>query len=371
MTQQESIYVQAVELAKSRRAIDIKRAMDLFESIPDYKDASSCAQACRERLEHLKNYENHKQAVYSTKRYLELFCVVFFWVCFCVIGCIILFSVLNGEKTPVHTVKPIITPVNTDSMSMLTPEETATPTLVTTILPTTGTSVSVSVPTPTETPTETLTETPTLTPTSTATPSDVKVGETVAFGSYEQDNDTSNGAEPIEWIILGEQDGKTLLLSKYALDAQPFHSAPYDSMDFIFWDACTLRTWLNTTFFERAFSESGQGKIHLSDINTAIHAGGSFDTEDRIFLLSYEEAGQLRYTFLEENILSVEATDYAYAQIETSVYSWWLRTNGMGWDSTHSVSENGSIRYDGGVSHRTTLLVRPAMWVTLDNGGNL
>ena len=43
---------------------------------------------------------------------------------------------------------------------------------------------------------------------------------TVTFGTYEQDGNASNGAEPIEWYVLDEKDGKKLLVSKYILDAQ-------------------------------------------------------------------------------------------------------------------------------------------------------
>ena len=49
------------------------------------------------------------------------------------------------------------------------------------------------------------------------------VGNIVAFGRYEQDNDLTNGPEPIEWIVLDVVDGektKALLLSKYGLDAK-------------------------------------------------------------------------------------------------------------------------------------------------------
>ena len=50
----------------------------------------------------------------------------------------------------------------------------------------------------------------------------VQTFETVTFGTYEQDGNTGNGAEPIEWYVLDEKDGKTLLISKYILDAQPY-----------------------------------------------------------------------------------------------------------------------------------------------------
>ena len=50
------------------------------------------------------------------------------------------------------------------------------------------------------------------------------VGNTVVFGNYEQDNDTSNGKEPIEWIIISEENDRRLLVSKYILDVQPFNT---------------------------------------------------------------------------------------------------------------------------------------------------
>ena len=44
------------------------------------------------------------------------------------------------------------------------------------------------------------------------------VGTTITLGEYEQDNDVSNGPEPIKWIVLDIQDNKALILSKYLLD---------------------------------------------------------------------------------------------------------------------------------------------------------
>ena len=35
---------------------------------------------------------------------------------------------------------------------------------------------------------------------------DVQVGDIIEFGSYEQDNDSSNGSEPIKWRVLEVSD---------------------------------------------------------------------------------------------------------------------------------------------------------------------
>ena len=78
------------------------------------------------------------------------------------------------------------------------------------------------------------------------------IGESVTFGSYEQDNDIGNGSEPMEWIVLDHQDGRTLLLSKYGLDGIWYNT---DRVD-VTWENCNLRRWLNTDFYNMAFDDT-------------------------------------------------------------------------------------------------------------------
>ena len=46
----------------------------------------------------------------------------------------------------------------------------------------------------------------------------------VTFGRYEQDGNEENGPEEIEWIVLDVKDGRSLLISRYALDTVPYHT---------------------------------------------------------------------------------------------------------------------------------------------------
>ena len=66
----------------------------------------------------------------------------------------------------------------------------------------------------------------------------VSVGDIVTFGSYEQDNNLSNGKEAIEWLVLDIQDGKALLLSKYGLETKEYNTGDYE----ITWERSTLRS---------------------------------------------------------------------------------------------------------------------------------
>ena len=119
-------------------------------------------------------------------------------------------------------------------------------------------------------------------------------GRYVTLGTYPQ---SANGDDltPIEWRVLARDGNKALLISRYGLDVQPYNSEKTD----VTWETCTLRTWLNNTFFNKAFTSAEQATILTTTVynfwtegNTEWESGGGNTTQDRIFLLSYEEANQ-------------------------------------------------------------------------------
>ena len=84
----------------------------------------------------------------------------------------------------------------------------------------------------------------------------VAAGDTILFGAYEQDNDPDNGHELIEWIVLevDEANHRLWVVSRYGLDAQPYNAEAAE----VTWQTCTLREWLNGTFFDTAFTPEEQ-----------------------------------------------------------------------------------------------------------------
>ncbi len=199
------------------------------------------------------------------------------------------------------------------------------------------------------------------------------VGDTVYWGSYEQDNDPKNGKEPIAWIVLDcdSENGRVLLLSKYALDSQPYHSEAEE----ITWENCSLRTWLNDTFITEAFTEDERSAILLTHLENNLQprpsgwdTDGGNDTEDRVFALSDSEAWQY-FATNEERICS--PTDYAIAQgaaVNTAmdgkvICVWWLRSPGSSNASATAVVFNGNGQ--GGYVMIPGGTVRPAMWLDL------
>ncbi|MBR6442105.1 MAG: hypothetical protein IKS46_00340 [Clostridia bacterium] len=195
---------------------------------------------------------------------------------------------------------------------------------------------------------------------------------TVTFGTYEQDNNPDNGPEAIEWIVLDEKDGKALLLSKYGLDSLPFHSGSDDAA----WEKSSLRSWLNTSFMQAAFTPEEQAAIQVTAVSNGAGQGNSMsissaDTQDRVFLLSYAEACKLYFSSNEARLCA--PTGYAvargaWADVGNTVNgqacgSWWLRS------PADSLTNALIVDFDGGELfcniHFDNHIVRPAIWVDL------
>ena len=203
---------------------------------------------------------------------------------------------------------------------------------------------------------------------------DDHITTTFFFGSYEQDNDLTNGKEPIEWLVLAKKDGRMLLLSKYALDAQSYHMYHED----VTWETCTLRAWLNYGFLNDAFSPEEQKRILSTTVtadenpnpNNKSSAGN--DTIDKVFLLSIAEANKY---FSSDEARQCYATEYCYQlfshrYIRDSTRWWWLRTPGSRKNSDAAVVRNGGDVWETGQGVDTdSHTIRPAIWISDDSAG--
>ena len=206
----------------------------------------------------------------------------------------------------------------------------------------------------------------------------------VTFGNYFQRKENPSIKEPIEWLVLAQQENRLLLLSRYALDVQPYHLEWED----IAWENCSLRTWLNGPFFYEAFSERERSFISLTHVDNGICQGSkrnlakyekrkedwvaalnSADTADRIFLLSFAEAEKY---FPSEEERVCHPTAYAD---DLAAYSfcgsceWWLRSPGEHLDLAESVSSHGFLCVsDSKFTVDCPKPVRPALWIQLNAG---
>lgn len=200
----------------------------------------------------------------------------------------------------------------------------------------------------------------------------IKVGDTYKFGSYEQDNKTSNGKEEIEWIVLDKDGMSLLLISKYALDCQQYNTSYIN----VTWETCSLRKWLNGTFLSAAFSSEEQNSIISStvtaDKNPSYSTSPGNNTTDKVFLLSITEVNKY---FSSDEARKCAPTDYAIAQGAWTNDSyktggratcwWWLRSPSDYSNYAADVDNGGSVNDRGHIVIRSDGAVRPALWINL------
>ena len=269
-----------------------------------------------------------------------------------VILCLLLTFVSCDSQVTNPTTTPTKTPVKT-----VAPTATPTKTPVKTVAPTT---------TPTKTPVKTAA--PTSPPKSEQiVPSNLAVGNIVKFGFYEQDNDLPNGKEDIEWLVLDVKNGKALIISKYGLDCQPYHTTYAN----VTWETCTLRNWLNTTFYMTAFDAKQQSIIAstalMNEDNSFFGAEGGNDTTDKVFLLSSSETNRYFKLDTERKLI---ATAYSKAQGASVVQGgsiWWLRSPGDDGRNAAIVDYSGSADDYGAGVFADDYTVRPALWINLES----
>lgn len=195
-----------------------------------------------------------------------------------------------------------------------------------------------------------------------------EVGDTIKFGSYEQDNDMSDGKEDIEWLVLGKQQNKVLVISKYGLDCKSYNDKDED----ITWEKCTLRSWLNNEFMETAFSKYEQKLVMNAGLenadNSEYNTSGGKNTVDKVFLLSIDEATNY---FLFDNERRCIPTEYVVAKgvwLGDNVNcQWWLRSPANYQDHPAYVDYDGYISTWGYyAADYSSVVVRPALWINIE-----
>lgn len=195
--------------------------------------------------------------------------------------------------------------------------------------------------------------------------------DTVLLGTYEQDGDLSNGAEPIRWIVLDRIEDQLLLLAADCLDSRPYHRTPFEAVT---WETSDLRAWLNGEFLRAAFTQDQRSIIvpthNENDDQTVVGTEGGAATTDHVFALSQTQA--LIYMGGEEDRYSVgraPASAYAtrgrlYVDPDSGTADWWLRSPGTYAYAAQYVSVSGTPSV-AGASADVEFAVRPALWLSV------
>lgn len=191
----------------------------------------------------------------------------------------------------------------------------------------------------------------------------------VEFGSYPQSADADAEKTAIEWKVLTKENGRILLISKYALDCKPYNTERKN----VTWETSYIRKWLNEEFMQAAFIGDEQkwiAEITLENPdNRKYRTKGGRKTQDKIFLLSIEEAE--KYFALDE-ARACTPTNYAvandaYENEETGNCGFWLRSPGYYQYNAAIVYYDGGVDASGFSVDADFSAVRPALWINLES----
>ena len=184
--------------------------------------------------------------------------------------------------------------------------------------------------------------------------------------------------EPLTWRVLDPDEG--YIMCDNVIDSQSFQNFVirkdgklYNSKDFTNyvsdWETCSLRQWLNKTFYNTAFSREEKMLIGTTFLENNSPDGTWFgtDTGDKIFILSFDDVINSAYGFDPsksefDEARKLKGTDYSKCQgvyISQGYPHWWLRTPGDA-ETVYLVSSYGWAALGQGV-YGTGVGVVPAL----------
>ena len=184
--------------------------------------------------------------------------------------------------------------------------------------------------------------------------------------------------EPLTWRVLDPDEG--YIMCDNIIDSQSYQNFVirkdgklYNSKDCTNyvsdWETCSLRQWLNKTFYNTAFSREEKMLIGTTFLENNSPDGTWFgtDTGDKIFILSFDDVINSAYGFDSsksefDEARKLKGTDYSKCQgvyISQGYPHWWLRTPGDG-EAVYLVSSYGWAALGQGV-YGTGVGVVPAL----------
>ncbi len=148
--------------------------------------------------------------------------------------------------------------------------------------------------------------------------------------------------EPITWKILTSNEDSYLITSEFLLDAGFYAEGTHPSSRY---SVSNVREYLNSTFLETAFFKDKGENILTTKVDNSnnITPNGNYDfssedTDDKVFILSYNDLLNSEYGFSSENnennARTAFVTDYARAK------GAWCNNEGIGAYWTRSPDRN-------------------------------
>ena len=199
----------------------------------------------------------------------------------------------------------------------------------------------------------------------------VTTWDMVYFGRYQQSDSTGVNKEAIKWRVLQVNGNDAFLMADCNLDTQKFN---YNADEYE-WSQSTVRSWLNgysgeynykkkdyrySNFINTAFNASEQEAIITAKVEASANPlypnTSSNATDDKVFLLSYQEVTNAAYGFLSSGDESSTRTRINTAWVAKGGTTksnhtkeagksgaWWLRTPGRFANNSLIIGEGGEL----------------------------
>jgi len=192
--------------------------------------------------------------------------------------------------------------------------------------------------------------------------------------------------EPITWRVLDVVSGKAFLMANLVLDSQDYYHSSLSSRTI---GGATVhannymhsntRSWLNDNFYNTAFTTLEQDRIQTTDVDNSVASTGydtndyaCDNTNDKVFLLSHQEATSATYGLDTDTARQRQPSDYAQSQgvwtfTPNGNSGWWLRSpnyfNLYGASLARYVHVNGYVDYYYvDITHNGVV---PALWISV------
>ncbi|MCL2364644.1 MAG: helix-turn-helix domain-containing protein [Defluviitaleaceae bacterium] len=205
-------------------------------------------------------------------------------------------------------------------------------------------------------------------------PSGVEIGELITFGNY-------------KWRVLDVSGDQALIVTENVIETRAFHKTS-DIRHRVTWEQSDMRKYLNGKFIKQ-FSDTEQAQVAetaVLKLDNPWYGTNTYpDTQDKVFLLSYEEvvryfgdSGALeKRCGVEYEVMGLEHGDAIHDEYDKarSVLNmagfnawWWLRSPGgprshTEWDHVTAGSVDNIIWICGDDVSKKDGGVRPAMWI--------
>ena len=169
----------------------------------------------------------------------------------------------------------------------------------------------------------------------------------------------------LEWKILRKySDGTALMITRHIIDTVKYN----EYKENVHWKDSYINKWLNSDFYNAAFSEEEQLSVRPAPeqlVSEAQNAGairnvsGYDRVSNKVFLLSAQEA---EFYFKSDDKRKAFITAYTQDKMRTAEsYSWWWLRSVNAVNIAPGVTPNGSIKNKGLSVNKLSVGVRPVI----------